>query len=175
MKRTLLFIFALAAVVGLSFTNSSVLAAGNGFTHRILLDVDGEGYYLKGMPVGTDGASDIPGHYWNQTGPDRLVGKHYNTNYFWSPDADNGEYLYSVSGIIDEWTLENAEIYASRGYVHYHEMVSADTGDLHPSKVVFLKHTARTSFTFDHMGHNYEVTPGIDLMFPNNYMMPYTP
>ena len=164
--------FAFATVIGLSFTVPSAQAVGNGFTHGILLDVDGEGYYLMGMPVGDDGATDVPGHYWNQTGPDRLVGKHYNTDNFWS--ADDGEYLYTVSGIIDEWTPEKADMYFSKGYVHYHEMVSAATGDLHPNKVVWLKHTARTGFTFEHMGFSYDVTPGIDWEFPNNYMMPYT-
>ena len=63
-------------------------------------------------------------------------------------------------------------------YVHYHELVSVDDGELHPNKVVWLKHTARTSFTFDGGPHAddmepHEVTPGIDYEFLPNYMMPY--
>ena len=85
--------------------------------------------------------------------------------------------LYIVDGIIDTWTEEKAEWYAAKGYVHYHMLVSVDNGALHPDKVVWLKHTARTFFTLDggpphHEGY-HEVTPGIDYYFMPNYMMEY--
>ncbi len=156
-----------------------------GFVQGIMVEIDGEGYYLMGPPVGPgEDATDVPGHYWVQSGPDRLVGKHYNTGPFgtprwWSSDADDGELLYMVDGIIDEWTQEKAERYASRGYVHYHEWVSVEDGSLHPEKIVWLKHTARTFFTFDggppHAPDSYEVTPGIDFEFIPNWMVPYDP
>jgi hypothetical protein len=65
--------------------------------------------------------------------------------------------------------------------VHYHEFVSTEDGKLHPDKVVWLKHTAVTSFTLDggpgapNPPYEHAVTPGVDLLFPNNYMEPYDP
>ncbi len=155
----------------------------NGFVHAPVINVDGENYYFAGAPDGPNGATDIPGHYWNQAGSKQLVGKHYNTGPFgaeqwWSSDAPDGEYLYKVHAIIDTWSPEKANLYASRGYVHYHELVKVSDGMLHPTKVVWLKHTARTSFTLDHGPHaelSHEVSPGVDLEFIPNGNMPYNP
>ncbi len=66
-------------------------------------------------------------------------------------------------------------------YVHRHEFVKVSDGTFHPSKVVWLKHTARTSFTLDggpggvNPPYEHAVTPGVDLAFPNNYTTPYSP
>ena len=139
---------------------------------------------MAGAPDGPGGASDIPGHYWNQAGPKNLVGKHYNTGPFgapkwWSSDAADGELLYIVHGIIDTWSADKAEKYAARGYVHYHEFLSASDGTTpHPEKVVWLRHTARTSFTRDGGPHpelGHDVTPGVDYDSIPIGMMPYNP
>ncbi len=180
-KRLFLTLGVLALVLPALLIAVPVIA--NGFTHGIAVDVDGEAYYLAGAPDGPDGATDIPGHEWVQTGPNQLVGKHYNTGPFgkpswWSGDAGDGELLYIVHAIIDTWTTEKAASYASQGYVHYHELVRVSDGALHPTKVVWLKHTARTSFTLDGGPHpelTHEVTPGVDYEFINNYPMPYSP
>jgi selenium-binding protein 1 len=149
-----------------------------------VIDVDGVEYYMAGAPDGPDGATDIPGHYWVQAGPRQVVGKHYNTGPFdkvpqwWSSDAPDGELLYIVHGIIDTWSPEKAEQYAARGYVHYHELLKASDDAPHLTKVVWLKHTARTSFIFDggpHPGLGREVTPGVDYDFIPNGMEPYNP
>ncbi len=154
-----------------------------GFVHGITVNFEGEKYYLAGKPDGLNSATDIPGHYWVQAGPNRLVGKHYNTGPFgapgwWSSDAGDGELLYIVKAIIDTWSPENAEFYASRGYVHYHMLVNVSTGKMHPTKVPWLKHTAVSSFNFDggpHPEFGHEVTPGLDVDFIPNGMMPYMP
>ena len=160
--------------------NNNVLAK-KGFVHGIVIDIDGEDYYFNGPP----GENDVPGHYWVQAGPNQVVGKHYNTGpngapNWWSSDAPDGEYLYKVHGIIDTWSHAKATSYANRGYVHRHEFVKVSDGEPHPSKVVWLKHTARTSFTFDGvpvamnpMLEPHTVTPGVDYEFPNNGHMPY--
>ena len=178
--RRILVVMTVAAtlVAGLAGPGSA-----EGFEHGIELTVDGAGYYLAGAPDGPDGATDIPGHSWVAAGPQNLVGKHYNTGPFgapswWSSDAPNGELLYVVRGVIDVWSPEVAEEYASRGFVHYHELVSVDDGSLHPTKVVWLRHQARTSFTLDggpapQFAHS--VTPGLDTEFINNYFVPYSP
>jgi selenium-binding protein 1 len=160
-----------------------VPVAAEAFVHGIVINVDGDDYYLAGAPDGPGGAFDIPGHYWTQAGPRQLQGKHFNEGPFgapqwWSSDAPDGELLYVVHAIIDTWSPEKAQAFASRGYIHYHELISVADGSLHPTKVVWLKHTARTSFTLDGGPHpelSHEVSPGVDLEFIPNGMTPYNP
>lgn len=158
--------------------------AGKGFVHGIVVELDGEDYYFAGPPDGPNGERDVPGHYWRKAGKDKVNGKHFNTGPFgapnwWSSDADDGDYLYIVHGKIDIWTPELAQEYADKGYVHKHEFVKVSDGTLHPTKVIWLKHTAVTSFTLDggpgapNPPYEHWVTPGVDLEFPNNYFMPY--
>jgi selenium-binding protein 1 len=154
-----------------------------GFVHGLVVSLDGEDYYFAGAPDGPNGEIDVPGHYWVQAGERQFVGKHYNTGPFdapkwWSSDADDGQLLYIVHGIIDRWSERKAERYASRGYTHYHEFVNVADGSHHPTKVVWLKHIARSKFNFDggpmpELGHM--VKPGVDYEFMVNYMMPYDP
>ncbi len=178
-KNRLLVIAMVAALLVMAVPSASA----DGFAGWPIVDVDGVSYYLAGAPDGPDGATDVPGHYWVQSGPTGLVGKHYNTGPFgapqwWSSDAPDGELLYVAKGIIDTWSPEKAEMYASRGYVHYHELVSVDDGSLHPTKVLWLRHHALTSFTLDggprpDLAH--PVTPGIDFEFIPNWSVPYSP
>ncbi len=164
----------------------AIPVAANGFVHGIIINVDGTDYYLAGPPDGPNGERDIPGHEWVQAGPNQLVGKHYNIGpmvpdppwTFWSSDAPDGELLYIVHAIIDTWSPEKAASYVSQGYVHYHELVKVSDGTLHTAKVVWLKHTARTSFTLNGGPHSeltHEVTPGVDYEFIPNWSMPYSP
>ena len=142
-------------IVGLVVFSLLVLTVGfasaKGFTHAAIIVVDGEDYYMAGAPDGPDGAFDIPGHAWVQAGKDKVVGKHYNTGPFgasnwWSSDAPDGALLYMVHGIIDTWSPEKAASYAARGFIHYHELLDVDTLAEHPTKVVWLKHTAVSTF-----------------------------
>ena len=72
-------------------------------------------------------------------------------------------------------------MYAARGYTHYDEFVKADGVDAgleHPTKVVWLKHTAVSSFFFlstPMPGAAHEVTPGVDYEFMPNGSKPYEP
>jgi hypothetical protein len=174
--RVGIFVLALAALA-LGSANAA------GFEHAPTVIVDGQAYYFAGAPDGPDGATDIPGHYWVQAGPSQLTGKHYNTGPFgapswWSSDAGDGALLYVVHAIIDTWSPEKAASYAELGYIHYHELVSVTDGSLHPDKVVWLKHTAVTSFTLDggpHPEFSHTVTPGIDTEFIPNGSNPYMP
>ncbi|NIN35370.1 MAG: hypothetical protein GTO60_09885 [Gammaproteobacteria bacterium] len=178
-KRILVVSTVLALALVMLLAPVSVVAMG--FVHGIIINVDGTDYYLAGAPDGPSGEFDIPGHYWAKAGPNQLVGKHYNTGPFgapqwWSSDAPDGELLYIVHAIIDTWSPVKAQMYASRGYVHYHELITVAGGILHPTKVVWLKHTARTSFTLDGGPHpelSHAVTPGIDYAFIPNGFTPY--
>lgn len=172
-------------ITGLSILVPAALAAPNyernptGFVHGLVFEVDGENYYFKG-PLNELGVGDVPGHSWVQTGPNRFVGRHYNIGpnmaAWWAPLEDDGILLFKVDGIIAPWSLEISESMAKRGYIHYHEIVNADTLEEHETLIVWLKHTAVSSFYFapppmPMAAHN--VTPGIDLNFMPNYMVPY--
>ena len=154
-----------------------------GFVHGIVIPLDGTDYYLAGAPDGPDGAFDIPGHYWVLAGKNQLVGKHYNTGPFgasqwWSSNAPDEELLYKVHAIIDTWSPEKAARYANRGYIHYHELIEVDGGELHPTIVVWLKHQSRTTFTLDGGPHpelTHPITPGVDYDFIPNGFTPYAP
>ncbi len=178
-KRNVIIMLAMVALAALIITP----VAAKGFVHAPVIVVDGVDYFMAGPPDGPNGATDIPGHSWIQTGPDRLIGKHVNTGPFgapswWSSDAGDGALLFKVKGIIDTWTPEKAAAYAQIGFVHYHELVNIETGKKHPTKVVWLKHIARSSFNFDGGPHPelaHYVTPGVDFNFIPNGMMPYNP
>jgi hypothetical protein len=171
------------AVVALAAVLALPVSAG-GFTRGIVVNVDGTDYYLSGPADVPGGARDIPGHSWVQAGPDKIVGKHYNTGPFgadkwWSSDAADGEFLFKVDGIIDFWTEDKAKEYDARGYVHYHELAAVVGGTQHPTKVVWLKHTARTSFTLDGGPSTPDpgivMTPGVAFNFLPNWEDPYVP
>lgn len=182
-RRTLGLVLAVLVTALLAVALPTTGSEAAGFTHGITFTVDGDDYQLAGAPDGPDGAFDIPGHSWVVAGPNQLTGKHVNTGPFgapkwWSSDAADGAYLYRVHAVVDTWTAEKAEDYAERGYIHYHEMQRVSDGSLHPTKVVWLKHTARTTFTLDggpHPEAAHVVTPGIDLEFLPNGSTPYSP
>lgn len=185
------YLLAFALILALvAFMAAPALAAG--FEQGIVISVDGEGYYLDGPPVdfsNPSGPTDVPGHYWVQAGPNKLVGKHYNTGpstaghpsgipQWWSSDAPDGALLYVVLARIDTWSEAKAARYARGGFVHYHEIAAVDDGAVHPTKVIWLKHIAVRSFTLDGgpapgLAHN--VMPGIDFEFIPNGMTPYNP
>ena len=90
LRRYALVVAAVAALVAVSVLSVSA----SGFEHGIVINVDGDDYYLAGAPDGPNGEFDVPGHDWVQSGPNKLVGKHYNTgsfgsSAFWSSDADD--------------------------------------------------------------------------------------
>ena len=148
------------------------------FTQGIQVKIDGKPYYFGGMPVGTSGATDVPGHSWIQTGKNKLIGKHHNTNNFWSSTAGEGDLLYVVKAKIDTWSEVKAAKYYASGFTHHHHMISAKTGMPHPTKVAWLKHVAVTHFDLDsgpHPERYHHVMPGVDFEFVPNWMMPYDP
>ena len=146
-----------------------------------MITIDGDDYYWAGAPE--NGGTDVPGHTWRKAGKNQWIAKHYNTGPFgapswWSSDAPDGGLLYIAHIIIDEWTPEKAASYASRGYVHYHELLAVSDGTPHPTLVGWFKHTARTTFTLDGgpaPQFTHDVTPGVDFEFIPNGMVPYSP
>ena len=156
------------------------------FVHGITVHTHEGNYYFQGAADGPNGEEDIPGHEWVQIGRNKYLAKHYNTGPFgapqwWSSDADDGELLWAMEAIIDTWTEAKAVKYYTKGYVHYHILVSAKDGSRHPSKVAWLKHVAVTNFTFDGVPplpapeFAYEVSPGVDYNIAPNWDTPYDP
>jgi hypothetical protein len=155
-----------------------------GFEHGLAVNIEGTDYWFKG-PGSVAGAVDVPGHTWKQTGQYRVIGRHYNIGPlaageapWWASDEDYGVMLYKVDGLIDVPPNELPEgregWLKAHGYVHVHEFVDVG-GTISPDWVVYLKHTARTSFTLDggpgapNPPYEHYVTPGIDYRFPNNW------
>jgi len=159
----------------------------NEFIHGITIELHHDRYYFAGPPDGINGASDVPGHKWLRVGEYRLLGKHFNTGPFgapsyWSSDAGDGALLYVMEAIIDKWTEVKALQYYMQGFVHYHTLVNVETGQQHPTKVVWFKHVAVKAFEFDGPGplafsgiDAYKVMPGIDYKMAPNWNIPYNP
>ena len=148
------------------------------FTQGIKVKIDGKQYYFGGMPVGDEGATDVPGHSWVQISKNKLIGKHKNSNNFWSSTALEGEQLYIVKAVIDTWSDVKAAKYYANGFTHHHHIVSVKTGMPHPNKVAWLKHVAVTDFDLDsgpHPEHYHSVEPGVDFKFVPNWKIPYDP
>ena len=65
---------------------------------------------------------------------------------------------------------------ASEGFVHYHELVNAKTGNEHQILDAWFKHIAVSSFTIDKgpipTVISHKVTPGVDFTFLANYLTP---
>jgi hypothetical protein len=131
-----------------------------------------------------EGAIDVPGHTWVQTGRNRVIGLHYNVgpwmapagSPWWATGEPYGVLLYVVHGIIapppGELSDKVAQRLKARGYVHVHEFVYED-GTEFEDVVVYLKHIAVRKFFFDGGPmapmSNHEVSPGIDYNFIPNW------
>lgn len=157
------------------------------FIHGITIKLHHGRYYFAGPPDGPNGESDIPGHSWRRIGKNRLLGKHANTGPFgaanwWSSDAGDGALLYGVETVIDNWSEALALKYYTRGFIRYAQLVNAETGQLHPKKVAWLRHVAVKTFELDgaaplaFLGIDaYTVMPGVDYIFGPNWDIPYNP
>ncbi len=161
--------------------------AAQEFVHGITIKLHHDRYHFAGPADGENGETDIPGHTWRRIGKNRYQGKHHNTGPFgapnwWSSDAGDGALIYVVEARIDKWTEKKALQYYMKGFTHYHPLVNAKTGQLHPKKVAWLKHAAVKTFEVD--GSNmlaatgleaYTVAPGIDYKVTPNWATPYNP
>jgi selenium-binding protein 1 len=174
----------LVSVTALGLVNYSAASDNKypeGFSRGIIVKVDGKDYRLVGIADTANGITDVPGHEWAVVNKDELIGRHYNTGpfgsaSFWSSDAGDGALLYSVRGKIDEWSLVKSVEYFNKGFVHYHELISMNTGLQHPTKVLWLSHAAVTFFTLDRGPHpelSHNVTSGLDYNFIPNWNTPY--
>ncbi|HEX5185924.1 MAG TPA: hypothetical protein VFV86_03450 [Nitrososphaeraceae archaeon] len=167
-----------------SYNNKTDYQERQTFTHGIVVNLDGVGYYFDGPADGTNGTKDAPGHYWWQDSPHHLYGLHYNIGPYgeenwWSSDAKGNELLYLVDVIIAPWTNTTALEFAKQGYVHYHELIRTDNGEKHPELVAWFKHIAvPTGFILDKgpmPEDKHIVGAGVDYRFLNNYFIPYDP
>ncbi|MFQ5527312.1 MAG: hypothetical protein ACE5GX_13750 [Thermoanaerobaculia bacterium] len=179
-----------------------------GFTHQFQVKLGRQFWYLLGpelqlpnTPEQAGQPQDLPGHCWKLGLPVgdriRLIGKHFNTGplgagapgRFWSSTAASHQQLYWVDVIIARWTSRRALEMARNGYVHYHELIKAGEGCLHPKLVAWFRHSAIEKFSFDGgpppvlpdgkffrpRNVPHDVLPGIDYNFPPNYDIPYKP
>ena len=160
----------------------SVYAHGEGeesaFTDSIVISIDGEEYTLENM---TEDAQGLPGHEWLKISETEYFALHHNVGpneaeSWWATEAPNDELLYVVNVVIDTWTIEKAEAYAERGYVHYQPLIHVTDGTRHPEMIAWMQHIALDSFHLDGgsqplLGH--DVVPGIDRLFLPNWSTEY--
>ncbi len=189
----------LAILLTLTFTINAHEKKQKGplkFVPGIKIELKSGDYYFRGPPIDPNdlnGATDIPGHEWVRVGKRRLLGKHYNlsantgtyanTPYYWTDDVETGGLLWYVDAVIDTWTEQKALQYYIKGYVRYSALLNADTRELHPTKVVWLKHVAATEFTFDGdiptrvfcKIEPYDVKFGVDYQLCPNWDTPFNP
>ncbi len=183
LKKIPLLIFTAIAFLAINPAQATDAKWEKPFVHGIIIKLNGQSYYLEGAPDGPNGEQDIPGHEWVQVSRNMIIGKHYNTgpfgeSNFWSTDAEDGELLWTMIGKIDIWSESKAAKYYTEGFIHYHPLVSVETGQRHERKVVWFKHTAVTEFTFDGLPETvepYEVKIGADYKMAPNWSDPYTP
>ncbi len=178
---------ALVILVMAVFSANVHATPSNEFIHGITIKLHNERYYFAGPPDGANGESDVPGHKWLRVGKHRFLGKHFNTGPFGSPnfyssDAGDGALLYTMEAIIDKWTETKALKYFNHGFIHYHTLINADTGQPHPTKVAWFKHVAVKTFELDGAAplaflgiEAYTVAPGVDYRFGPNWDIPYRP
>ncbi len=181
-KKTVLFIF-----ITVAFLTTGLVQAHSKwdkpFVHGVVIKVGHHKYYLEGAPDGPNGEQDIPGHEWVQVSKNTIIGKHYNTGpfgspNFWSLDAPDGALLWTMIGKIDTWTEVKATKYYTEGFIHYHPLVSVETGKRHPRLVVWLRHSAVIDFTFDGLPEAvkpYRVKIGADYKMGPRWNIPYDP
>ena len=177
----------LIMLITITFSANAHQESSSKFIHGITIKLHHERYYFAGPPDGKNGESDVPGHEWLSVGKNRFLGRHFNTGpfgapSFWSSDAGDGALLYAMEAVIDKWTEAKALHYFTKGFAHYHTLVNAETGQLHPTKVVWFKHVAVKIFELDGAGplsflgiDAYKVMPGVDYKMGPNWDIPYRP
>lgn len=158
--------------------------ANQSFEQGVVFKIRGEKYYIGGansVPDGANGEYDLPGHTWVKTGRRTIVGRHVNTGPFGSPQfyasgVADGELLFIVEGKVDRWTEVKAAKYYSKGFVRYEPLRRVSDGAEHPNMVIWLKHVAVSTFTFDLIPvFPIQMTPGVTYEIFPNWFTPYVP
>ena len=159
------------------------LAEQNGFVHRLLVYVYGQDYYFVATPDGPNYTAETTGQYWFVTGEYKPVANQYEAANFqartWrSYEEDEGEVLYLVLEITEEYGKDGPDACAPEGNVCDHEIVMVPEGAMHPTISLWQQSMECTCFIVDggpYCGFEHERTPGVGYDFIPKLLVTYKP
>jgi hypothetical protein len=154
-----------------------------GFVNRLLDYVYGQNYYFVATPDGPDYTTETTGQYWFVTGDYKQVTKQFQATAFQpqnrnSYEGDEGEVLFLVLEITEEYGKDGPDACAPGGNVCDHEIVMVPEGAMHPTLVLWLKPIECSCFIVDggpYCGFEHERTPGVDYDFIPKLLVTYKP
>ena len=154
-----------------------------GFVNNLLDYVYGQNYYFVAAPDGPDYTAETTGQYWYVTGEYKPVANQSQTAAFepqtWrSYEEDEGEVLFLVLEITEEYGKDGQDACAPEGNFDDHEIVMAPEGAMHPPIALRLKPIECSCFIVDggpYCGFEHERTPGVDYDFIPKLLVTYKP
>lgn len=154
-----------------------------GFVNNLLEHVYGQDYYFGAAPDGPDCTAETTGQYWFVTGEYRPVANQCQTATYQpqtrtSYEEDEGEVLFLVLEITEEYGKDGPDACAPEGNVYDHEIVMVPEGAMHPPMALWLKPMECTGFIVDggpYCGFEHERTPGVGYDFIPKLLVTYKP
>jgi hypothetical protein len=159
------------------------LTEQNEFVQRFLTKIYGQDYFFVAVPDGPDYTAETTGQYWYVTGEYKPVANKSQTTTFqpqtWSSyEGDEGELLFLVLEITEEYGKDGPDACAPEGIVNDHEIVMVPEGAMHPPMALRLKPIECSCFIVDggpYCGFEHERTPGVDYDFIPKLLVTYKP
>ncbi len=154
-----------------------------GFVNNLLDYVYGQNNYFVAAPDGPDYTAETTGQYWFVTGDYKPITNQCQTAAFQSQsrssyEEDEGELLFLVLEITEEYGKDGPDACAPEGNVCDHEIVMVPEGAMHPTISLWLKPMECTCFIVNggtYCGFEHERTPGVDCDFIPKLLVTYKP
>ncbi|MHC4070183.1 MAG: hypothetical protein ACYSR8_11545 [Planctomycetota bacterium] len=148
----------------------------SGFFNKLQNYVYSQNYYLAAAPAGQDCVTDFDGQYWISAGEYQPVSNQYKTaihqaQTFSSYEKDEGELLFLVLEITEEYDKDGQDACAPGGNVYDHEIVMVPEGAMHPPIVLSLNPIECSCFIVNggpYRGFQHEGTQGADYHLISN-------
>jgi hypothetical protein len=159
------------------------LTEQNEFVQGFMTKIYGQNYYYIASPDGPDYTAETIGQYLFATGEYKPDAGQYEAAYFqartWrSYEDDDGEVLFLVFEITEEYGKDGPDACAPEGNVDDHEIVMVPEGAMHPPTTLWLKPMECTCFIVNggpYCGFEHERTPEVDYDFIPKLLVTYKP
>jgi hypothetical protein len=148
------------------------LTEQNKFVQRFLTKIYGQNYYFDSAPDSPDYTAETTGQYWYVTGEYQPVANQYEAANFqartWhSYEDDEGEVLFLVLEITEEYGKDGPDACAPEGNVYDHDIVMVPEGAMHPTIALCLKPIECTGFIVNG-GPYYDFIPKLLVTYKPN-------